>query len=1162
MTRRLLFRNPLAQPVPVVPNLRNEPIFTCLLRLYSVRRDVTSFFRLIWRPSLPSIITTLEICVDINYHNKHAFKNLLSVAQRILDSTFHENAINLSFPHPIKVIAKEIFAVAGNNALHTFLLNFLILPNLVKILKGDHDSIENEYFYSGENINKMLNLYYNLDLWWPVEGYDKTPFNPVNTLIWLVWRLYSGAALLDHGTIAVLTSQGFFAGGPVSDTSKIPDQVTRSMLVRLQSKLDIFCKYLLSDQPGITRNQQSNKLQMNNHSQYQMYDKIPSLSKSGQFKKSKEMLTMMILSKSEIIIVFQSLLHVDITNASGMKDLFRSIREYLYLCNQFYSNITNHSSNDLFLLPLSKYSGSCNNDSRHYQSEVLFYSDIDNVSEYDDMMYDKYGSSEQLLHATYTHLCRSLNLANYYEDSLIHNIELISVPYNKSSFIDKNAIKTYPSEIIPSYNIRELKVLIHDRSWYHCPEFDHITAHQLATNNLFKTNTIDLYEKHTEAFLRKTRDSHRGLSALPTSYFDIQVQRSKNLLKNKKGIDFSKDDDKSALSKYQEAEKSLRFGDSSPSISIYTGIERSKYQEQFQLAKLQSISSVSNNSSKIPSKPKNTTSINPNSHLLELTQAVRNVRVISRPNRFDEDKEFMSSMRTHEILPTHHFFQKRSTRSYLRNSRVENQQNINNIHGKSINNSSNRNSNRSSINENSDDYNGQGDDNLMPISSTNRLANKPLTNAKYNTNQLQSNNAVVDKMMVGDKKESRNKTVPLPFPEHLKSMLKNSSRTIIHESEEEYDNDYVGEDEYGDNDYDDTDENYHNNESNDVDNPVSNNLDVSQLIQDYQSLFHSQPVTSKAVQLSTPNPLERSRKNSRSISHDKPTSNPAAGEKYTGFVNKKAFVPPGRHIVVSSRSRSPRFRSNRSRLSRSPNRSLSPERNEDIDSNDSTNGISLKQRLLKSPAYHNRKSKLPIEARGSSMVPKSPYDKSTINEDDRGMNNGFENDGDIQENMYDNDDNLEFDAIDSNQYNSQDDGNSNEDTYNNYASSPSTLTSQSSLRPNLYSVEPTAQLPVEISKDLYKAYRSPIPAATSPVLSRELLQVPTTNTAPIEGHRNSKPSLRSALTRPLSTELTDQSDVYDNILRQSAASPTSDLHTSSYDNTGDTGAISGYKDTI
>jgi hypothetical protein len=160
--------NPMLNPMPVVPQVDLETVLASLLRIYAIRRDVTAYFRAIWRPVLPS---TLELLKESDSNDSIFFSNVWAVANRFLECTLSDKSM-VVFPPIATAICRATHEVGDFEALHYYLLNLLILPNLLKILSGDHESVENEDIYRTENIENICNKYFDNSLWLPIDLYN------------------------------------------------------------------------------------------------------------------------------------------------------------------------------------------------------------------------------------------------------------------------------------------------------------------------------------------------------------------------------------------------------------------------------------------------------------------------------------------------------------------------------------------------------------------------------------------------------------------------------------------------------------------------------------------------------------------------------------------------------------------------------------------------------------------------------------------------------------------------------------------------------------------------------------------------------------------------------------------------------------------------------
>lgn len=116
---------PLLSPLPTVPEAKSETVLACLLRVYAIRRDVTSYYRTIWRPILPGVVALLKQHSEAekdpqSHHNiqAHAFANTIAVANRLLECTLGEKSI-LTFPPIATAVCRAVHEIGGQLALHT-----------------------------------------------------------------------------------------------------------------------------------------------------------------------------------------------------------------------------------------------------------------------------------------------------------------------------------------------------------------------------------------------------------------------------------------------------------------------------------------------------------------------------------------------------------------------------------------------------------------------------------------------------------------------------------------------------------------------------------------------------------------------------------------------------------------------------------------------------------------------------------------------------------------------------------------------------------------------------------------------------------------------------------------------------------------------------------
>lgn len=210
--------NPIQQPLPLTPNVHSETLLTTLLKLYAIRVDVTLFFKRLWTPVLPSIISTISMpVVDCS----SAFKSLIKVATRLLSHTFSEKSMVL-LPVTATAVSQALYALIGIEGLRTYLFDLLILPNLVKILSLADDDC------AGADVLRQCNACYDRSNWWP--EHKNEVYNPVRSLVWIVWRLYSGAVGITGHALSTVSAEYFFCDDPSIDSSSMSDQRLQNLL--------------------------------------------------------------------------------------------------------------------------------------------------------------------------------------------------------------------------------------------------------------------------------------------------------------------------------------------------------------------------------------------------------------------------------------------------------------------------------------------------------------------------------------------------------------------------------------------------------------------------------------------------------------------------------------------------------------------------------------------------------------------------------------------------------------------------------------------------------------------------------------------------------------------------------------------------------------------
>ena len=224
--------NPLTQPLPVTPNVSSETLLTTVLKLYAVRVDVTIFFRELWKPVLPSIVAI----ISKSEVDDSSLNSLVKVAVRLLSHTFSEKSI-IMFPPTAVAVSRAIHAISGTEGVCMYLFDLLVLPNLVKVLSMA------EYDFKGGDVLKQFHACYSQSTWWS----DKSPsaYSPVNSLIWVVWRLFSGAVGITGLPLSTLSTRAFFSSCSYLDTSSMPDQRLQYILSTLGRAVLRSCRLIV-----------------------------------------------------------------------------------------------------------------------------------------------------------------------------------------------------------------------------------------------------------------------------------------------------------------------------------------------------------------------------------------------------------------------------------------------------------------------------------------------------------------------------------------------------------------------------------------------------------------------------------------------------------------------------------------------------------------------------------------------------------------------------------------------------------------------------------------------------------------------------------------------------------------------------------------------------
>lgn len=348
------------------------------LRSYGIRRDVSNFFRIVWRHNIPAIAALTEptksTTKDHQYYGP-SMSDLLQLAGRIIESVFLDEVMMI-FPATATAIARCFADVCGRDGTYTYLLDFLILPNIVKLILGDNDSADNEDVFSRDNLLDLSTKYYDLRNWWPRKGkafvesenYSLVQVpDPAVMLIWLIWRVFAVSVFSDPAEVTVLTTREFFAPIDVNPNfTDVSDSKVRSIVGRMRMKINKGCGYLLQ-LPLDSRGSEFLDVQadiavrgIKIHTQ--QMSKMLRHRLRGLILKPPEATNATIISRQDSMILFDALAYVleeqldDLELSLDVEDLhncdpfdfaqvlLRDIQQYLYLCDYLDSTLENPDS--------------------------------------------------------------------------------------------------------------------------------------------------------------------------------------------------------------------------------------------------------------------------------------------------------------------------------------------------------------------------------------------------------------------------------------------------------------------------------------------------------------------------------------------------------------------------------------------------------------------------------------------------------------------------------------------------------------------------------------------------------------------------------------------------------------------------------------------------
>ena len=710
--------DPLHSPLPCVPQVPSETALACLLRLYAVRRDVTVYFRTIWRPVLPSVLALLNANSLAKFRVVAAngggegvsllsLNNVLAVANRLLECTLNEKAI-VVFPATATAVCRAVYEIGGRPAMYTYFFQLLVLPNLLKVLAGDHESVENEDLYRLGAVDEVVNKYFDTSFWFFGDELDAEQqqaslrmngdpaLDPLRLLIWTVWRLFSCAAFMDDSALTVLSTKQFFSSAwPAPAPAALAatkDFRVRNMVDRVRRKLERGCVDWLLQMPldaqgseylgledeldQIAQDPRRLELLQSNPEVAQLLDhRLSTL----HFKPN-EMLNLSVVSRHEVDILFSDV--ASAMEARGHTEdsaLYRAVSQYLQISDDclnaesLAAGAADTSSTATGRQGVEARVGAA--DGREQLMQLTFLYSSDSLDEYYDSITDKrelgrrkgvdaWSSSaeakaapggarsdtnarreqqqaeeeeeqeeemqfQELLQrkneyivVRHEQLVRGLRLANRYEDSLLRLLRRV----------EAGAVSS-------------LHELVEDKeSWFSAPEFDAAIKH----------STVEIASKHTAASMSKLKKPHHGLElAQEISLFPLHSQQS--------AVDHHPDI-KSMAALQDDVIRSFRFGATNPGLAAGTSIARPQPRVAAPVVPRGAVSVTTGADTRAAASrhPRNRRArytevqLRPDSNLLAPTQSLIHYNcakpIPSNPQQID--KQWMTTMRQHEVIPT------------------------------------------------------------------------------------------------------------------------------------------------------------------------------------------------------------------------------------------------------------------------------------------------------------------------------------------------------------------------------------------------------------------------------------------------------------------------------------------------------------------------------
>lgn len=636
--------NALGQPLPLTPNVPSETVLMSLLKMYALRREVAAFFRAVWKPVFPAV---MAVVVSDEIDGTATFSNLFAVATRIISCVLNPKVM-AAFPAPATAVCRSLSEISGNETTLHYIFNLLLLPNLLKIIAvGDHESIENERTYqASQKLEEFFDRQYDLNGWWPEEGFALSLFDPCNSLVWMTWRLFSAAALIDEVTLSTLHTPDFFRGGPLLDMTGVSDAKLRNCLARMRRSMESSLRCLLRmplDTCG------SKYLNVDPTVELAVFQSRPDLYAALQRRlislliKPAEMASTVVVSQSELMQLFGLVRSaVELSGHGVTSPLYVRICEFMALSEAVSTDDADFLLHVYVDLPapiatgapplpraadggmgqpaladgdvgeegMGSMDGSGGNGRG---GMVRFHDDVVTRGGGDDG-HDADGVSMSTAYR-YQQLCHGLVLANKFEETLLRILQKID-SRQKTSLYD----------------------LVEEESLYRKSELD---------VDLHTSDDVDKFGKHTEASKKKIGQSNYGLE---------KIVKPK-LAPSKRPASWEHVSLKTMESEFLA---SFRFG--SPSANVNVGTSMGRHTGCFAphsrpTPRVAGGNNVGGSLTMGSNRSKYTKfDVKPDSNFLVVTESVRHYKVPQRPTWRDKEMAYMQSLRQNDVRIMRLFF--------------------------------------------------------------------------------------------------------------------------------------------------------------------------------------------------------------------------------------------------------------------------------------------------------------------------------------------------------------------------------------------------------------------------------------------------------------------------------------------------------------------------